>query len=229
MAMTTTIHLEFEGKAARLPLQAPKRSKTLPTVQRRTSAGFVNNVRIFNAAKRIDPNHLTADLIASADSELDLSMAGTLADPDLLSTAFLDKTGQVIRDFEQIEVVLAPDGTEKERRPRTDRAANINDVRPIKVGKFMPVDEALTSFVFRGVYQIVHEDGLGHDFLRGLAEKLEKDKSVALLGAGPKGNQPLVLRESGSPYRAFLYGETGENGTYRLLVLLSNQELKLPT
>ena len=167
--MTTTIHLEFEGKAARLPLQAPKRSKTLPTVQRRTSAGFVTNVRIFNAAKRIDPNHLTPDLIASADSELDLSMAGTLADPDLLSTAFLDKTGQVIRDFEQIEVVLAPDGTEKERRPRTDRAANINDVRPIKVGKFMPVDEALTSFVFRGVYQIVHEDGLGHDFLRGLA------------------------------------------------------------
>jgi hypothetical protein len=155
-------------------------------------------------------------------------MAGTLADPDLLSTAFVDKTGEVVRDFDEIEVVLAPDGTEKERRPRTDRTANINDVRPIKVGKFMPVDEALTSFVFRGVYQIVHEDGLGHEFLRGLAEKLEKDKAVAVLGAGQKGNQPLVLREGGSPYRAFLHGETGKDGTYRLLVLLSNQELKLP-
>jgi hypothetical protein len=188
----------------------------------------VHNVRVFNAAKKIDPKELSADGIASADPELDLSMAGTLADPDLLSTAFVDKAGEVVRDFEEIEVVLAPDGTEKERRPRTDRAANINDVRPIKVGKFMPADEALTSFVFRGVYQIVHEDGLGHEFLRGLAEKLEKDKAVAVLGAGQKGNQPLVLREGGSPYRAFLHGETGKDGTYRLLVLLSNQELKLP-
>lgn len=227
--MTTTIHLEYDGKAARLPLQSPKRAKTAPAVQRRTSTGVVNNIRVFNAAKKINPNDLSADLIASADLELDLSVAGTVVDPDLLSTAFLDKTGQVVRDFDQIELVLAPDGTEKERRPRTDRTANINDVRPIKVGKFVPADEALTTFVFRGVYQIVHEDGLGHDFLRGLAEKLEKEKAVAVLGAGAKGNQPLVLRESGSPYRAFLHGETGQDGTYRLLVLLSNQELKLPT
>lgn len=226
--MTTTIHLEYEGKAARLPLQSPKRAQTLPAMQRRTTAGAVHNVRIFNAAQKIDAKDLSADSIASADPELNLSMAGTLADPDLLSTAFVDKAGEVVRDFQEIEVVLAPDGTEKERRPRTDRAANINDVRPIKVGSFMPADEALTSFVFRGVYQIVHEDGLGHEFLRGLAEKLEKDKAVAVLGAGQKGNQPLILREGSSPYRAFLHGETGKDGTYRLLVLLSNQELKLP-
>jgi len=75
----------------------------------------------------------------------------------------------------------------------------------------------------------VHEDGLGHNFLQGLAEKLEKEKSVAVLGAGQKGNQPLVLRECGSPYRAFLFGESGKDGTYRLLILLSNQELKLPS
>jgi hypothetical protein len=226
--MTTTIHIEYEGKAARLPLQSPKRVKTLPAVQRRTVAGAVNNVRIFNAARRVDPKAITPEEIAAGDPELDFSIAGSLVDPDLLSMAFIDKSGDVVRDFEEIEVILAPDGTEKERRPRTNRAANINDLRPIKVGKFMPVEEALTSFVFRGVYQIVHEDGLGHDFLRGLAEKLEKDKVVAVLGAGQKGNQPLVLREGGSPYRAFLHGETGQDGTYRLLVLLSNQELKLP-
>jgi hypothetical protein len=226
--MTTTIHLEFEDKAARLPLQSPKRSKVAPAIQRRTAAGAVNNFRIFNAARRVDPKSLSPEDVASDDPELDLSMAGTLADSDLLSTAFVDKTGTVVRDFEEIEVVLKPDGTEKERRPRTDRTANVNDVRPIKVGKLMSVDEALTSFVFRGVYQVVHEDGLGHEFLRALAEKLEKEKSVAVLGAGQKGNQPLVLVDGGSPYRAFLYGETGKEGTYRLLILLSNQELKLP-
>lgn len=226
--MTTTIHLEYEGKAARLPLQSPKRATQVPAVQRRTSAGAVHNVRVFNASKKIDPKDISADSVASADPELDLSMAGSLVDSDLLSTAFIDQAGVVVRDFEEIEVVLSPDGTEKERRPRNDRASNINDVRPIKIGKFMPLEEALTNFVFRGIYQIVHEDGLGHDFLRGIAEKLEKSNSVAVLGSGQKGNQPLVLREGGSPYRGFLHGETGQDGTYRLLVLLSNQELKLP-
>jgi hypothetical protein len=57
-----------------------------------------------------------------------------------------------------------------------------------------------------------------------LAERSE----VALLGAGPKGNLPLVLREHGSAYRAFLYGEVDQAGRYKLLLLLSDQELKLP-
>jgi hypothetical protein len=130
--MTTTIHLEYDGKAARLPLQSPKRATPPPAVQRRTSAGAVHNVRVFNAAKRIDPKDLSADGIASADSELDLSLAGTLADPDLLSTAFVDKAGEVVRDFEEIEVVLAPNGTEKERRHQRcapDQSRQIHAVR----------------------------------------------------------------------------------------------------
>ena len=109
--MTTTIHLEYEGKAARLPLQSPKRSKVAPAIQRRTTVGAVNNVRIFNAARRVDLKSLSTEDVASGDPELDLSMAGTLADPDLLSTAFVDKAGTVVRDFEEIEVVLKPDGT----------------------------------------------------------------------------------------------------------------------
>lgn len=226
--MITTIHLEYDGKSARLPLQALKPARAVPAVQRRTSAGVVSNVRIFNAARRIDPGNLTAEQLVEADPELDMTLAGTLADPDLLSTAFLDHAGGVVHDFEEIEVLLAPDGSEKERRPRTNRVANINDVRPLKVGKFLPLEEALTSFVFRSVCQIVHSDGLGHEFLRGLAAKLHQESSIAVVGAGPKGNLPLVLREKGSPYRAFLHGETGEGDTYRLLLLLSNQELKLP-
>jgi hypothetical protein len=54
---------------------------------------------------------------------------------------------------------------------------------------------------------------------------------MALLGAGPKGAGPVVLRDGGSPFRAFLYGEaegSGEKARYRLLLLLSDQELKLP-
>ena len=64
-----------------------------------------------------------------------------------------------------------------------------------------------------------------------MAKRLHDKKEVALLGAGPKGNAPLILRDKGSPHRAFLFGELGKGGEsdkYRLLLLLSNQELKLP-
>jgi hypothetical protein len=225
--MTTTIHLEFEGKAARFPLQSPKRKNPAPLVERRTPVGRVTRVRLFNAARKPEPCDLSADLIASGDPEIDLSDAGIVADSDLLSPAYIDKKGEVVRDFEEIEVVEAADGTEKERRPRTLREANINDILPLKVGKLMPLDEAFQSLVFLGTYQIVHADGLGHEFLLRLAAKLEKEKSIAVLGAGQKGNQPLVFRDKGSPYRGFLHGET-KGDSYRLLLLLSNQELKLP-
>jgi len=60
---------------------------------------------------------------------------------------------------------------------------------------------------------------------------LHEKQEVALLGAGPKGNQPLVVRDKGNPYRGFLYGEIGsgaQKDQYKLLLLLSDQELKRP-
>jgi hypothetical protein len=95
----------------------------------------------------------------------------------------------------------------------------------------MPLTQALTSFVFRHTYQLVHEDGVTMDFLYRIAEELDTGNVMVLLGAGSKGNQPLVIREKGSPYRGFLYGKIGQgedNGKYKLLLLLSAQELKLP-
>jgi hypothetical protein len=225
--MNTLLHLEFEGKSARFPLQSPKRKNAPAHVERRTSAGHVTRVRLFTAARKPDPAALTADQVAQGDPEIDLADAGTIAASDLLSPAYLDKTGAVVRDFEEIEVIEAPDGKEKERRPRTRREANINGLHPLKVGRLLPIDEAFGSLVFRGVYQVVHEDGLGHEFLFRLAAKLQAEQAVAVLGAGPKGGQPLVFRDKGMPYRTFLHGET-EGDTYRLLLLLSNQELKLP-
>ena len=143
--MNTTIHLEYEGKTARLPLQSPKRAKAEPVIQRRTSSGSVTTARIFNATSKVNPATFTADDLVKSDPELDLSMAGMVADTDLLCPAFLNDAGEVVQDFEEIEVVLGVDGAEKERRPRTNRAANINDVRPLKVGKLMSAEEALTE------------------------------------------------------------------------------------
>jgi hypothetical protein len=46
-----------------------------------------------------------------------------------------------------------------------------------------------------------------------------------LLGAGPKGAQPLVLTRGGQQYRGFLEGRT-QGSKYCLILHLSNMELK---
>ena len=60
-----------------------------------------------------------------------------------------------------------------------------------------------------------------------LAKELEQRGSLMLLGAGPKSNQPLILRRGGTPYRGFLEGRT-EGEKYCLMLHFSNLELKLP-
>ena len=48
---------------------------------------------------------------------------------------------------------------------------------------------------------------------------------LMLVGAGPKGNQPLVLTRGGQQYRGFLEGRT-QGDKYCLILHLSNMELK---
>jgi hypothetical protein len=60
-----------------------------------------------------------------------------------------------------------------------------------------------------------------------MAKELEEKDSLMLLGAGPKSNQPLILRRGGSPYRGFLEGRT-QGDKYCLVLHFSNLELKAP-
>ena len=229
------IHFEYEGKSARLSLQMLKRERAKPAVRRRTPTGEVSSTRVLNGqTQTIDKSKLTADDLINGDPELDLDGGGRLPELELFTPAYLlpGEKPEIAHEFDEIEIVHTPSGEEKERRPRVLRKANLNDVNPIKFGKAFPMEKAFTSFVFRAVYQIVHDDGIGYEFLYGVAKRLHDKNEVALLGAGPKGNAPLILRDKGSPHRAFLYGELGEGSEsdkYRLLLLLSNQELKLPT
>jgi hypothetical protein len=228
------IHFEYEGKSARLSLQILKRERAKPAVRRRTLTGEVSSARVLNGqTQTIDKSKLTPDDLIKGDPELDLDGGGRLPELELFTPAYLlpGEKPEIAHEFEEIEIVHTPSGEEKERRPRVLRKANLNDVNPIKSGKAFPMEKAFTSFVFRAVYQIVHDDGIGYEFLHGLAKRLHDKKEVALLGAGAKGNLPLILRDKGSPHRAFLFGELGsgsESDKYRLLLLLSNQELKLP-
>lgn len=109
------------------------------------------------------------------------------------------------------------------------RKRNLDELHPVKSGKRLPLVATLTGFVFKSSLQIVHEDGVTRDFLYNIAKDLHDKQEMVMVGAGPKGNLPLVVRDDGTPYRGFLYGTISpDQENYQLLLLLSDQELKLP-
>jgi len=226
------IHIENLGKSAKVVLKRLPSTEPEPPIVEKTSVGPVAPLKVINGVNStIDTQSLTADKLVSGDPELALDRAGLVLDPESLSTAYIepaDSTRAPVANFTQTDIVYDAAGQEKERRPHLARKANIADIYPVKIGKRMPLQQALTQFVFKQTCQILHEDGVTMDFLFGIAKDLHDKQEVALLGAGAKGNQPLVIRDKGSPYRAFLYGEVNGDNQYKLLLLLSDQELKRP-
>ena len=57
--------------------------------------------------------------------------------------------------------------------------------------------------------------------------KFKTFASLMMLGAGPRSNQPLVLRRGSTPYRGFLEGRV-DGDRYCLILHLSNMELRSP-
>jgi hypothetical protein len=225
-----TIHLEIEGRSARVSLSPPAAEKLAPPLESVTNAGKIKRVQALNGQKSL-PSANSSQLIES-DPELDLQIAGRLMRD--ATAVYLDPTAaqpSIATEFKEVDVIYTTDGAEKERRPRVFRTANVDTTAPLKIVRRMPVQECLSRFVFRSMQQLVHTDGLTFDFLYGLAKSLQDSRSMALVGAGPKGAGPLILRDGGTPFRAFLYGEVegaGDEARYRLLLLLSDQELKRP-
>ena len=127
--------------------------------------------------------------------------------------------------------VFLADGTEKEVRPDSTTTANIAlEGVPLRwTGKLIPKDKAMRMFMFKRSYQVQHINGLTFDFLYDMAKKLAEADALMLVGGGAKGNEPLVMSNGGTPYRAFLEGRV--NGeSYALILRLTNLELKeIPT
>lgn len=168
----------------------------------------------------------SADLIAG-DPELDLELVGRTI--DATQSLLLDSKGIPLRGSPKpIEITLDASGKEVSRRDPVEVAATVNDALPVRwVGKRIPKSELVRKFSIKRTMQLRHVDGVTYDFLFGMAEELEKDKVVVLLGAGEDGKQPLILQMNGTPFRGFLEGRT--NGKdYILLLHLSNMEMKKP-
>ena len=165
-----------------------------------------------------------AQTLIDGDPEIDIEVVGSMLKES--SRIYVDPDGKIVHKVRQFEVIKNPDGTERERRPRKIAQPNAASETPLKwTGKLMKKKEVYNKFVFAKKRQIVHINGLTYDFLYAMAKELEASESLMLLGAGPKGNQPLVLTRGGQLYRGFLEGRT-QGDKYCLILHLSNMELK---
>ena len=144
-----TIHLENDGRSARVGLSAPPAEKTLAPLEQVTSAGKLKRVQALNGQNFL-PTANAAQLM-EGDPELDLQTAGRLMRD--ATVVYLNPAGSppaIATDFKEVEVVYTIDGQEKERRARVFRTANVDTTAPLKIVRRMPVSECLTRFVFRG-------------------------------------------------------------------------------
>jgi len=164
--------------------------------------------------------------LISADPEVDLENTGRFLKDT--SRVYVDQNRNIVHKVKFFEIVRNPDGSVRERRPRKVLETNLAGEQPLRwSGVFIKREQAVRKFVFSSKVQLHHINGLTYDFLYGIAKDLEEKNSLLLLGAGPKSNQPLIIRRGGSPYRGFLEGRT-QGDKYSLVLHFSDLELKAP-
>ena len=168
-----------------------------------------------------------AEVLIKEDPEIDLESIGKTISST--STVFLTSKGDVMYAAPKIkEVIINPDGSEREQREPVEVEANVHEEFPIIwSGKKMPLTEAIKKFVFRKTIQLNHVDGLTYDFLYNMAKELNEAGNMMLVGGGEKGLDPLIFQANGKPYRAFLAGRI-KGESYQLFLHLSDMELKIP-
>ena len=167
-----------------------------------------------------------AQALIQADPEIDLENTGRFLKDT--SRVYVDVDRNIVHKVSFWEIVRNPDGAVRERRPRRMLEPNLAGEQPLRwSGVFIPREQAIRKFVFSGKVQLHHTNGLTYDFLFRMAKELQDQDSLMLLGAGPKSNQPLIIRRGGSPYRGFLEGRV-EGEKYALVLHFSDMELKAP-
>jgi hypothetical protein len=169
-----------------------------------------------------------ATALIEGDPEIDVELVGRRIEKT--DQVYLSSEGQVLYNSPHVvEVILGTDGVEIESRIPEDKPANVNDELPIRwTGRTVPKAKAIRTFSFTRTLQLEHVDGLTYDYLYQMAKELADDNVVVLMRAGADGKQPLIFTMNGTPYQGFLEGRiNGEK--YKLLLHLSNLELKQPT
>jgi hypothetical protein len=166
-----------------------------------------------------------ASNLIEEDPEIDIEAIGKfISDTDVV---YLSNKGDLLyAPPKTVEVIITPDGLEKERRDPENVPGNVDDDLPVRwTGKKMPKSKVAVKFAFKRTIQLKHVDGLTYDYLFEMAKELQDEDVMVLVGAGQKGKEPLIFQANGMPYRGFLEGRV-DGKKYQLLLHLSNMELK---
>ncbi len=194
-------------------------------------------VRLERLIKATETSSLDALLRAHGSLE-NISAALVAGDPEIAldqvgrrlrnaARVYLRQDGSVLYAARIVQAVFGADGVEKSRQDFSDTPSNVGEEAPalIWTGRLMPAEEVVHKFVFARAFQLRHINGLTFDFLYGIAKTLHEAKKLLFVGAGPKGQQPLVFVLNGTPFRGFLEGRVDDDG-YLLVLHCSNLELK---
>jgi hypothetical protein len=208
--------------------------RPLPNPERAVSGRPVRMARFMVATDDTTHQHLMTQhgtdygaALVESDPEIDLETLGRPVGST--NTVFVNQHGEPLRVIpEMVELVLDPSGNERERREPINLSANIQEEEPIRLSKVrIKRAEAIRRFAFPRRITLTHVDGLTYQFLFDLAADLDQADEMAMVGAGPKGRDPLVFQEGGQPWRGFLAGRVTDN-RYSLVLHLSNLELRTP-
>ena len=180
---------------------------------------------ISKLSKKYEDLEDLSQAIINDDIEIDIETTGMIVDST--NKIYADSDNNIVYNVKLVTVVKDPKGVEKSRAPFEQKDANISiESMPISwSGKFMPKDKAIKKFAFIKHYQIRHVNGLTYDFLYDMAKELDDKKSLMFVGAGQKGNEPLMVTSNGAAYRGFLEGRIKDD-KYCLILHLTNLELK---
>jgi hypothetical protein len=230
--MTNSIHIaNAKGRDATvglLNIKAPEGPKLGVPKERITFTRYIAATEAtMHEALTKQYGETYAQQLISNDPEIDLEAVGLKIEQ--MQTVYLDGDKSLLYvEPSFIELVLNPDGSEKERRTPVEVDMNINGEVPVRFsGRLVPIKDAVRRFAFKRKVQLHHIDGLTFDFLYDIAKDLEAQNSLMVIGAGDKGTLPLVFQANGKPYRGFLEGKTKDK-SYQLVLHLSEMELKKP-
>jgi hypothetical protein len=169
------------------------------------------------------------ETILETDDDIELDIVGKHVKQ--ASTILTNADGLLCYNYVEYEVKYGPDGKiipcdiDKEiyceHRIVKTSESNINEEKnPVMwIGQFqLGYLDALKMWSFDASYQLHHMDGAQYKLLFGMAKELQDSQKLVLLATiVNKKPQPLVIREGGKPFFAWLEGRVMEDA-YALIL-----------